>query len=119
MENYEEILRNNLPAQCKMHVPEGYFDTLYSRIKANIDKEEASSPMAQTPKPILRVMRSWVATAACVGIIVAGVFTLLIEHSGSDVPQHIYKASVAPSTVDQAADYMMIDNDDIYAMLSE
>jgi len=119
MESYEEILRKALPRMPRMAVPDGYFDSLRDRIMASIDEAEAAKPVPAAQKPRFGVIRSYVATAACVAIIVAGVFTLLIEHSGADAPRQKYEASTVVSTVEQAADYMMIDNDDIYAIISE
>lgn len=119
MENYEEIIKTKLPAPSQMTVPNGYFDSLHSRIMANIDKEEALATKQKPWNPFTGILRSYVATAACVGIIAVGVFTLVLEYGGTDEPRQSNDVTVSQLTDDQVADYMMIDNDDIYAMISE
>ena len=88
-------------------VPEGYFDRLAADVMANIPEQ----------KPVA-------VAAACV---CAAVFSIqLFLHAPSDkhhaVP-HVSSASQAHGdsygTLDMAADYTMIDNDYIYAMVSE
>lgn len=119
MENYEEIIKTKLPVHGKMTVPDGYFDSLHSRIMANIDKEEASTTKQKPQNPFTGILRSYVATAACVGIIAAGVFTLALEYGETEEPRQSHDVAVSQLTDEQVADYMMIDNDDIYAMISE
>lgn len=118
MENYEKIIDNCLQSHPKLTVPDGYFDTLADRIIAKV--ADRCSMNAVTPtKPLLKIMRAFVATAACTVIIVIGIAALSPDKSKSSVATMSNAMSTSSSAIDQAADCMMIDNDQIYAMLAE
>lgn len=102
-------------------VPEGYFDRLAADVMANIPEQK---PVATVPLSWWRRLRPVAVAAACV---CAAVFSIqLFLHAPSDkhhaVP-HVSSASQTHGdsygTLDMAADYTMIDNDYIYAMVSE
>ena len=102
-------------------VPDGYFDGLVADVMSRLPE--------QAPAATLRVAwwrrRPWVAAAAA-SVCVAAFSMLFFLHAPADrhqVARHeVGQTEVqgdASVSFDMAADYTMIDSDDIYAMVSE
>ena len=69
---------------------------------------------------LINIGRLWIsAAAACLAVMVVATALLFQQ----DSPQHVYKVQATEMSgdrfVDEAADYAMIDNTDIYAYLED
>ena len=117
MRELSEIIRES-------KVPEGYFDTLNTRIMENVARqastEEKSEKPAQAKNVRMHVLR-WAAACAC--ILVIGVSAVLFTFKDTDTSEVPATAQQSFFTSDdafnQAADYTMLDNHDMYQMLAE
>lgn len=101
-------------------VPSGYFETLNSRIMENVAKHaQKEEKPAQAKRVSMHTLR-W--TAACVCVIVLSASAILFASKFSDA-QEVATSSQQTTTSDdafnQAADYAMLDNCDMYQMLAE
>ena len=92
-------------------VPEGYFEQFADRMARRLP--------ADKPKARLVPLRTWFYAAACVAAVVVMGLTFHFQPSAADdVPAVM--ASVTDNTfMEEAADYAMIDNMEIYACLSD
>ena len=113
----EQYLSARLSNRNPYKVPEGYFDQLTERVMTRIDESaHASSPKQRTVK-----MRLWSAAAA-VALLVGVSTTLFFHRQATDVPQgQSVPAMLADNDgdyLDEAADYLATDNNDIYAYLA-
>ena len=115
----------NMSKQNPFRVPEGYFDTLASQIMAKVD-EQASGvvvPLAEDKKK-KRAKVVWLRPVLYAAASVCALFISVVAYqSHTDAPIAAPTATVAESpsmdySFDEAADYLMIDNQDIYACLS-
>jgi len=118
MEKHKEIIDELLPWHPRFEVPDGYFSSLPGRIMARIDGLQTES-QAKQPKFSLKVMRRYVAAAACVAVMGVGVTAILSKQGSADEAENKTVATTGKVPIDQMADYMMLDNDDIYAILAE
>ena len=125
--NYEEKeMQERFGKENPFRVPEGYFDQLTDRVMAQLpereQKAEQISLSDRQPKSRLVALRPWLYAAACtIAVVVMGV-TFLSHESAEEQPL----ASTSTSTtntesqyIDDAADYVMLDNAEIYACLAE
>ena len=124
MMNEEEYLRSKMGKRNPFTVPEGYFEQLTQQVMARIPAEEQEKKPA-AKKTIIRQLRPWLYAAACVCV---GVFTagVLFSNSQSDNSKELQQmASMEQETInyysdnyiDEEADYLMLDNQEIYACL--
>lgn len=124
MMNEEEYLRSKMGKRNPFTVPEGYFEQLTQQVMARIPAEEQEKKPA-AKKAIIRQLRPWLYAAACVCV---GVFTagVLFSNSQSDNSKELQQmASMEQETInyysdnyiDEEADYLMLDNQEIYACL--
>ena len=119
-------------------VPEGYFDQLITNVMTQVEAEAqtatakpAAKPTTAKPaatasatptKPIRKMLRPMFYAAASV---LAAVFcgTLYFHHTSDATdlqPQETATVASADDTyIDEAADYLMVDNTDIYAYLAD
>ena len=121
----EEMIIEKVSKQNPFRVPEGYFDTLTSQIMAKVD-ESASTvvvPLKENKKKkSAKVV--WLRPILYAAASVCALFISVVAYqSHSDSPTAAPVAAVAePQSMDysfdEAADYLMIDNQDIYACLS-
>lgn len=124
----KRIVRNE-----PFRVPDGYFDNLSERIMAKIP-EPAIEGQPRTSHAILSFVPKHFAAfaaAACAAVVIAISATLAWQRSEGSLavqqqpntvatnhhPQT--KQEAADAIIDECADYTMMDNDDIYAYVSE
>ena len=125
--NYEEKeMQERFGKGNPFRVPEGYFDQLTDRVMAQLPEREQQAEQISLsdrhPKSRLVALRPWFYAAACtIAVVVMGV-TFLSHESAEEHPL----ASTSTSTtntesqyIDDAADYVMLDNAEIYACLAE
>ena len=115
----------NIPIERKspFKVPDGYFDTLTTRVMANIPENQVRMIPAQHHKYVLKKWWRVVAAAAAVVVAVFGV-GLFMQHDGKEA--HLETAAVQQSTFDSAetnidamADYIMCDDYELYAYMAD
>jgi hypothetical protein len=114
MEQEEKILIEQFGRQNPFRVPEGYFDSLTERVMTQLPERK--------PKSRLVALRPWFYAAACFAVV--AVVGLTYHFHQADVTKQVAATEVvAPvvdnSYVDEAADYAMLDNVEIYAYLAE
>jgi len=143
MTNEETIIQEKMGRNNPFRVPEGYFDSFTENLMAKLPerqdlRDEAACPELQvvserpeqqansTPKNSrLRILRPVLLAAACLCVAIFSVTLYLNQQQ--ETPEQTPVATTANTTVntideeymDEAADYVMLDNADIYACLSE
>jgi len=114
MMNEELYIKDRLGDRNPFRVPEGYFDSLAAEVMEKLPEE---------PKQGLLVrLRPWMYAAAC---LVAVLFTATLYLMSPETPGQVATVTAsaeAPaiddSYVEDMADYVMADNNDIYAYLA-
>ena len=121
--DFNDIFDKEQLKQNPFRVPEGYFDTLNKRIMDNVARQastEKSEKPVQAKNVRMHVLR-WAAACACV--LVIGVSAVLFTFKDADTSEVPVTAQQTFFTSDdafnQAADYTMLDNHDMYQMLAE
>lgn len=120
MHNEDKELREMFGQQNPFRVPEGYFDTLTERVMSNLPDRKPQ----EARKSKLVALRPWLYAAACVVVLVVMSVVWLFRQQ-PDTPQVAVASSVSATStsdssyMDEAADYVMLDNAEIYACLSD
>ncbi|MBP5799369.1 MAG: hypothetical protein J6W43_05620 [Prevotella sp.] len=120
----EKFLIERVGKQNPFKVPEGYFDTLTSQIMAKVDAEKDAQivEIRKVKKAKSVWLRPLLYAAACGCVLFVSVASYLSHEDQSiAAPAESTVASVQTMdyySFDEAADYVMIDNQDIYACLS-
>ena len=127
--NYEEKeMQERFGKGNPFRVPEGYFDQLTDRVMAQLPEREQQaekiSLSGRHPKSRLVTLRPWLYAAACtVAVVVMGL--TFYSHDVAE-EQPLASTSTTNTTtntesqyIDDAADYVMLDNAEIYACLAE
>ena len=114
----EEYLNQRLGnPRNPFRVPDGYFDNFTQELMEKLPEQNAVLTIRRKP-----VVRAWMYAAAS---LVAAVFTLsayfLFSQQEATPPAQLSASSTAvgisDAYVDEAVDYAMVDNHDIYAAL--
>ena len=118
----ELYLIEKVGKQNPFKVPEGYFDTLTSQIMAKVDAEGAALEKPAKVKTAKTVwLRPLLYAAACGVCLIVSVASYMSYEDKSDVAPAEKIAAVQQTfddySFDEAADYVMMDNQDIYACL--
>lgn len=113
MTNEELYLNSRMSRENHFRVPDGYFDQLTANVMARLP--EKSKPAKRVfLRPLLAA-----ASVACVALIAVGVY---FNRSAMpvDTEEQVAAATVtlSDSYIDDAADYVMMDHNDIYAYLA-
>ncbi|MBQ8713297.1 MAG: hypothetical protein IJ551_10850 [Prevotella sp.] len=109
MMNEEQYIKSRLGDRNPFRVPEGYFDSFTAELMQKLPEQQ---------KPALMVrLRPWLYAAACLFV---ALFTATVYFVAPDRESSVQVAAAAPSDtyVEDAADYVMADNIDIYACLA-
>lgn len=128
----EQILKSRYGTQSSFRVPEGYFDELASRVMASVPESQPALDMqSESASQGARIVPMWHRAVVRKVAVIAGVVLLLGGASigiGTSLSSRQAGKSVASgawasvmhsedSSFDEAADYAMLDNQDIYASL--
>jgi hypothetical protein len=125
---YDKNLKQRFGSQRPFQVPDGYFDNLASEIMNKIPVEEVRTLKKNVVRHrrmiILRV--SSVAAACLLGAIFT-ISTIVNNGDNHDIGfknptaniEHLSETTNNSIYFDEAADYSMIDNEDIYAYAAE
>jgi len=123
MSNEEKYLQSKMGTKNPFSVPEGYFDTLTEQVMQRLPKQvESVGDEQQKGSAIVRMLRPLLYAAACICIGIFGV--ALYQHLDNQTAEGVPVISHVGSTIefndaylDEATDYAMYDNQDIYASL--
>ena len=135
MINEEKILREQMGSKNPFRVPEGYFEHLTDKVMQRLPEETV--PAAQTVQMVptikkgrsttlLRRLRPLFYAAACLVVAIFG-FTLFFNKTiEKEQPQQVTFANAqqidtqaSDEYLEEAVDYAMLDNQDIYYLLAE
>jgi hypothetical protein len=123
MTNEERFIEENFGKKNPYRVPEGYFDHFTEQLLSQLPEQQAAEPVRHSR---LKVLRPILMAAACLCIAIFSV-TIYLNRS-QDAPESAPVATTQSTNstineeedyMDAAADYVMLDNADIYACLSE
>ncbi len=111
--NDEYFIEERVGKRNPFLVPDGYFDHLPEQVMASLPvrKRQAKSIWL---RPIY-----YAAACACVLLIGTGIWMALPTDSFQSSTQVMAAQNPLDVAFDEAADYMMLDNHDIYAYLAE
>lgn len=118
MEKDIEFLEKTLGKAHPFKVPDGYFEGLTEKVMVQLPTEDARV-IALRPSR-WRVYRPIAIAAASVAVAIFSVGMYL--HSSDTHPSEQFTqlpSSSSYSAIDQAADYTMLDNEDMYAYLAD
>lgn len=125
MENEERYIKEKIGDKSPFRVPEDYFDQLASRVMSQLpEQQELSKKSMQQPRRQARLvaLRPWLYAAACVIAIVVLTLTLHFHQRVAEPLEQPMAAVLTPvddEYIDDVADYVMLDNTEIYAYLAE
>ena len=111
MMNEEMYIKSRMGDKNPFRVPEGYFDNFAAEMMKNLPEQPKQSIMVR--------MRPWMYAAAC---LLVAVLTATIYFYAPDVAEQNIADASDPNTesyMEEVADYVMLDNAEIYACLSE
>lgn len=122
MVNEEKYLREKMGQGNPFKTPEGYFDQFTDRLMKQLPEER------QKPA-IVRLLRPMLYAAVFVGILILGATFVFNNSQSSDTQQNLALAThktaeqsavtYSDTYIEDAANYAMIDNEEIYAYLSD
>lgn len=117
MMNEETYLKERVGKENPFRVPDGYFDTLASQVMARIDAE--AQPQKKAKVISMHRVFYYAAAAVCALFVCATVYLSFNKESEAVEQQNMAVAEQpADNYFDEAADYMMLDNQAIYACLA-
>lgn len=111
MENEEKYIREKLGQKNPFRVPEGYFDQLTERVMEQLPERRQKSRLV--------TLRPWFYAAACMAAVaIMGVTYHFHQSAGEQQMAEITANNTENTYIEDAADYAMLDNAEIYAYLS-
>lgn len=112
MDNEEKYLNQKFGKENPFRVPDGYFDQLTDRVMAQLPERRKKSRFV--------TLRPWLYAAACVACVVVLGVTFLSYPTKMEQPENVAAIVNNDNTyIDEAADYAMLDNAEIYACLAD
>lgn len=126
MTNEEVYIRERMGNRNPFTVPEGYFDHLADDIISKLPGDAMECSLSDSSSTIhrrtavIRRLRPLLYAAACFAIAIFGI-TIYLNKNYSDDQLHVAQQQeqtiYSDTYIDEAADYAMLDNEDIYAGL--
>lgn len=121
MLNEETYINERFGKKNPFTVPDGYFEQLTERVMSRLP-EASQAPVAEQKaergRPaLIRRLRPWLAAACIAGAIVCTAVYLKPDVNTTPTGDELAEATYTDSYIDDAADYAMVDNQDIYAYL--
>lgn len=122
MKNEERYVRSRLGNENRFRVPEGYFDTLADRIISQLPERDGHEVVpeyyAVSGHHALSIrLRPWLYAAAACVVGVVSLVTVYLNTAGQPAEKQMASAVGTETYLDEAVDYVMADNQDIYACL--
>ena len=125
MDAEEKLLEQRFGKKQPFTVPDGYFEQLAGRVMERLPEQQPAQPAA-VHVPVRRRWYRWAAAAAVVGVVFAGTLPFIGRQTRHDAQRPEARVAAVQtdehgycSALDMAADYTMLDNEEIYAMVSE
>ena len=121
MTNEELYLKNRITNDNPFRVPEGYFDRLTADVMARLPERQSENPKEEKTARRIQLRRLWLAAASVAVVAIVGTLVYFNRLNPADTADKQVAAVAAPvsdSYIDEAADYLMIDHQDIYACLT-
>lgn len=119
----EHFIKKNFGKEEHFQVPEGYFDTLRSRVLNDIKTREAGIPKqpARTISIWYRYRAAVVSAAASVliGGFALGAWMHGVGHAPSESKQTTSQAMTSSSNLDAMMNYSMMDTEDMYSYMAD
>ena len=109
--NEEKYIEERVGRRNPYKVPEGYFDAFTSQLMQQLPERPVKARQVRMRRPLYLA-------AACLAALLWMFFSQPEAQSKAPVQIAAQQESVEES-IDEAADYMMLDNHEIYALLSE
>lgn len=121
MTNEEKYLRDHIGKGNPFRVPEGYFDSLVPSVMEQLPEQQPVEIVAASRVSLIYRLRPLLYAAACVLIAVFSVVAFMDYDSSSEQDMlqiaAVQNTTVSDTYIDEVADYVMVDNTDIYACL--
>ena len=112
MKNEELYIKSRMGQHNPFIVPDGFFDNLTAQVMKQLPEE-------QPRRGLLVSIRQWMYAAAClVAVLFSATVYLMSPESSTQSPVASTSLTASDSYIDEAADYVMADNIDIYACLA-
>lgn len=111
MDNEERYIKERLGDKNPFVVPEGYFDQLADSVMSRLPERKTRSRFA--------VLRPWLYAAACIVAVVVMALSFHFDRSAASGEPSMLAGSADNTYIEEAADYAMLDNDEIYACLAD
>jgi hypothetical protein len=126
MDSVEKYVRSRMSRKEPFQVPEGYFDNLVGEIMAKLPEQKELDGAGQTDSrkvvpltPSLYArLRPVLYVAACLLVAVLSFAVYYADSDKKEGQQVATQYSYKDASIDEVADYMMADNSDIYACLT-
>ena len=115
--NEEKYLERNFGRDTHYRVPEGYFENFANRMMEQLPERQAVTIMMR-PSRWLR-WRPYVAAASICAVVFGSGLFLLNHEADQPVDETSLAVQSAAYSVEEAADYVMLDNDDLYSYLAD
>jgi len=119
--NEEQYLIEKAGKENHFRVPEGYFDTLTSQVMSRIDAEgrktEDLPTIGKKAKTVWLRPVLYAAASVCALFISVTAYQHFTAQPADNTTEQL--AVYSDDSFDEAADYVMIDNQDIYACLTD
>lgn len=116
----DDKLENTFGRKNPFRVPDDYFTLFENRIMDSLPDMALSHTNSTKKLHIWKRMRIYVATAACVGGILAGYIIYKDSRASTTLPSN--NADIVANTndynIEKAVDYVMMNNDDFYSYLT-
>jgi len=124
--NEEKYIEEKLGKRNPFLVPDGYFDSFADRLMQQLPERpvhDEASPEVRKPARMVQ-MRRWLYAAACAVVLVVGawVWQSLPDAEVATQPAAqlaVQQEQASDAAFDETADYLMLDNQDIYVYLAE
>ena len=119
----EKYIEERVGKRNPFLVPDGYFDHLADQVMASLPEQPEQQTSKQQPKAkriSIRSLYYYVAAAVCTLVISVAVWQAF-PGSSQQVAVQTPVAYQEPSDADfeEAADYIMLDNNEIYSLLAD
>lgn len=123
MNKEEEYLHEHFGTENPFRVPEDYFEDFAARLMSQLPEQPASSGAQVVPMPSRRWWQNprRIAVAACLAVVLAGTGIGIAFHSNGSAPMPTAKVQSqnSDSSLEEMADYAMMDAGDFYAYVSD
>lgn len=120
--NDEDILRERFGNKNPFTVPEGFFDSFAEKMMQQLPEIECAKPVVDEKRPsIIKRLRPY-AIAASLTLLLVSAATILYNRQNEQPAQLAATPTAQQSqeyTIDQIADYAMLDNQDFYSYLAD